>query len=189
MAESFDFTSFEQQVRQLYNLADKCLYKSVTMRRVDENLIKQGNEYLRQAQDLIGQNLQPILTSINPSDVASALTAAAAAGTISSRFANQAINCVSQAAKVAAKEAVEKGAEYGAGEFLGELALGLGISIGILAGCVAAYLLFKGMSRWFDRLTAQQRQSKALAAKYYDPQGRPYKYVPFGTPMTPRVAR
>lgn len=189
MGDGFDFTDIQRQVENLYQMADKCINKARATGRVDEKLLAEGSKYLQQAQEIVEQNLQPILASVNPSDVAAALTAAAGAGAISSQFANQAINCITQAAKQVTTEVVKQGGKYAAGELLGEIASGLGISIGILAGCVAAYLLFKGICNWLDRVNADKLARKAIAAKQFDPQGRPYKYVPFGTPMRPGVAR
>ncbi len=82
MVDTSDLNNIIRQIETFQRLAARKLeaaYRSQDGKgKVNEGLLQQGQAYIKQAENLINQNIVPILQSINPSQVASALAAAGA---------------------------------------------------------------------------------------------------------------
>ena len=77
--ETVDIGNIIRQIEMLQQGADRLLklaYQSADGKgKVNEGLLQQGQALLKQAEQLIEQNIVPILQGLNPAAVASALTA------------------------------------------------------------------------------------------------------------------
>lgn len=155
-----------RQIETLQKLAGKKLaeaYRSQDGRgNVNEGLLQQGQAYLKQAETLIEQNIVPILQSLNPAQVASALAAAGASRQLMSQVLTV-LNAAKNVAKV--------------GMTAAEICQIINVVVPVLLVITAVAIFAVLYKMWLDRDI--KKEGERLLQKYEERAGSGRRYVPF----------
>lgn len=129
---------------------------------VNEGLLQQGQAYLKQAEALIEQNIVPILQSLNPAQVASALAAAGASPQLMSQ-----VSTVLNAAKNVAQ----------VGMTAAEICQIINVVVPVLLVITAVAIFAVLYKMWLDRNI--KKEGERLLRQYEERAGSGRRHVPF----------
>lgn len=175
MGDSLDKAELNNIIRQIeafQQMAAKKLaeaYRSQDGKgNVNEGLLKQGQAYLKQAETLVEQNIVPILQSLNPAQVGSALAAAGASPQLMSQ-----VSTVLNAARTVAQ----------VGMTTAEICAIINVAVPILIGIVTFAVFACLYKMWLDRNI--RKEGERLVQQYEDRLGPKHRHVPFQPRMIP----
>lgn len=175
MGDVFDQVKLNNIIRQIDALEQAAAKKLAEAYRsqngkgsVNEALLQQGRAFQKQAEALIEQNIVPILQSLNPAQVASALAAAGASSQMMSQVSN-----VLNAARTVAQ----------AGLTTAEICQIINVAVPVLIGVVVVAIIAGLYKMWLDRNI--QKEGERLLKEYEERLGPNRKHVPFQPRMIP----
>lgn len=173
MEDSTDINNVIRHIQSLQADAERCLrmayYSQNGKGGIDEGLLRKGQKLLNQANEIIKQNLVPLLQSVNPAEVATILSTLGVAGAFKAEILNT-LNL--------AKNMAKAGMETARIIEMIEMAFPF---VCIAVGAAIAALLY---SWWLDR--KQKQEEKRVFNEYQDRMtGNRPKYVPFQPRFTP----
>jgi len=161
-----DLNNIIRQIEALQQMAAKKLaeaYRSQDGKgKVNEGLLQQGQAYLNQAEKLIEQNIVPILQSLNPAQVASALAAVNA----SPQLVAQVKTVLTAARSVAA-----------AGMTTAEICAVINVVVPVLLVITAVAIFAVLYKMWLDRNI--KKEGERLLRQYEERAGTGRRHVPF----------
>ncbi len=170
--DKLDLNQIVHQIETLQRLAAKKLaeaYRSQDGKgKVNEGLLQQGQAYLNQAEKIIEQNIVPILQSLNPAQVASALAAAGA----SPQLMSQVKTVLTAARGVAA-----------AGMTTAEICAIINVVVPVLLAITAVAIFACLYKMWLDRNI--KKEGERLLKQYEERSGSGHRHVPFQPRMIP----